>query len=149
MPAAASTGVVAPAQAWERVKGDAQASAALWAIVSKLVVGSMEGLRVTLLAPPALLAMATKFAAPKLMELFARHGAAGVSVLVHPDPSALADAEPPTAPVAAQPAPAPAVETFAPGEHPAEHPLVKRVQQVLGARVVGVRKRSQGNQPGA
>lgn len=117
---------------------------ALWAIVQRLTLDAIDGTRITLRCPPESVGTAGKIAVPKLVELLSRAGLPGASIV-------LKATEGQTRPPEAGPsAPAGTARTLEQqplpptGPNPADSPLVKRVQQVLGARVTRVVPRKKG-----
>ncbi len=123
----------------------------LWAIVQRLALGAIEGGRITMLCPPLSLSTAQKMASGWLAERFTEALGRSVTVLLQPSEEIAPEAPPatgpssPTAPPtnadARSAAQAPAAIPTGP-DSPINHPLVKRVQEVLSARVVRVRPRT-------
>lgn len=124
---------------WSRTLAEAQKQPALWAIVQRLTLDGIEGTRVVVRCPAQSAGTAGKIAAPKLVELLAKHGLPGATIVLKAVEGAEAGGG--GGPEIAAPGQARASEPLMPasgGPNPAESPLVKRVQQVLGARVTRV-----------
>lgn len=119
----------------------------LWAIVQRLALGAIEGGRITMLCPPLSQSTAQKVASGWLAERFTTALGRSVTVVLHPSEDIAPESLPVTVSPAAitssanaRPAAPPAIPTGP--DSPINHPLVKRVQEVLSARVVRVRPRA-------